>query len=142
MGGLHYRVDSGQFQSAFRDAIDRISGASREATRLAANDMVKHAKSLTPVNTGRLRSSIVQVPSGGRFTFTVTIGTNVEYAADVEYGTAPHVIYPKDKKALFWPGAAHPVAKVNHPGTRAQPFMRPAVALAETFLRKYAKGIR
>jgi hypothetical protein len=142
MGGLSYRVDAGQFQSALRDAISRISGESRRATRLAANDMVKHAKSLCRVNTGRLRSSIVAIESGGRFTFTVTIGTNVEYAADVEYGTAPHVIYPKDKKALFWPGAAHPVAKVNHPGTRPYPFMRPAVAMAETYLRKYAKGIR
>lgn len=142
MGGLHYRVDSGQFQNAFRDALDRLTGASREATRRAANDMVNHAKSLAPVDTGRLRSSVVAIPQGGRWTFTVTIGTNVEYAADVEYGTAPHVIVPKDRKALWWPGAAHPVARVNHPGTRAQPFMRPAVAMAETYLRKYAKGIR
>ncbi|MFD7410150.1 HK97-gp10 family putative phage morphogenesis protein [Kitasatospora purpeofusca] len=142
MGGLHYRVDAGQFQGAFRDAIDRITGASREATKRAANDMVNHAKSLAPVDTGRLRSSIVAIPQGGRFTYTVTIGTNVEYAADVEYGTAPHVIVPKDKKALWWPGAAHPVARVNHPGTRAQPFMRPAIAMAEVYLRKYAKGIR
>src|SRR6202162_108876 len=40
------------------------------------------------------------------------------YAPFVEFGTKPHTIYPKDKKALFWPGASHPVAKVNHPGTK------------------------
>lgn len=47
----------------------------------------------------------------------------VKYAPFVEFGTGPHVIYPKNKKALFWPGAAHPVKKVNHPGTRPNPFM-------------------
>jgi HK97 gp10 family phage protein len=142
MGGLSYRVRSTDFQSALQAAVDRLSGEAREATRRAGDDIAKVAKSLAPVDTGRLRSSIRAIGSGGRLTFKVTIGTDVEYAADVEYGTAPHVIYPKDKKALFWPGAAHPVAKVNHPGTRAQPFMRPAIAQAETILRKYAKGIR
>ncbi|WP_369183326.1 HK97 gp10 family phage protein [Streptomyces sp. Y1] len=142
MAGLNYRVDSTDFQGALRAALDRLTGAAREATQAAANDMVNHAKGLCPVNTGRLRSSIQAVPAGGRFRFSVTIGTNVTYAADVEYGTAPHVIVPKNKRALYWPGAAHPVAKVNHPGTQARPFMRPAVALAETFLRNHAKGIR
>ncbi|MGW1174555.1 HK97 gp10 family phage protein [Kitasatospora sp. NPDC002543] len=142
MAGIQYTVRSTDFQGALRGALDRLSGAAREATERAANDMVNHAKSLCAVDTGRLRSSIVAVPSGGRLRFSVTIGTNVTYATDVEYGTAPHVIVPKDKKALFWPGARHPVARVNHPGTRAQPFMRPAIAMAETFLRQHARGIR
>lgn len=30
----------------------------------------------------------------------------------------PYTIRPKKKKALFWPGARHPVAFVNHPGSR------------------------
>lgn len=49
------------------------------------------------------------------------------YATDVELGTAPHVILPRNKKALSWPGGAHPVARVNHPGTRPQPFLRTAL---------------
>jgi hypothetical protein len=36
------------------------------------------------------------------------------------------VIVPTNKKALFWKGASHPVKKVNHPGTKAQPFLFPA----------------
>lgn len=47
----------------------------------------------------------------------------VKYAPFVEYGTAPHVILPINKKALFWPSAAHPVRKVNHPGSKANPYM-------------------
>ncbi|WP_343073091.1 hypothetical protein [Clostridium sp. YIM B02569] len=27
-------------------------------------------------------------------------------------------IRPKNKKALYWKGAAHPVKQVNHPGTK------------------------
>jgi hypothetical protein len=49
------------------------------------------------------------------------------YWATVEYGSVPHVIRPKYKKALYWPGALHPVRKVNHPGTPSQPFMRRAL---------------
>ncbi|KJK55643.1 HK97 gp10 family phage protein [Saccharothrix sp. ST-888] len=142
MTGLDYTVRSTDFQSGLRAALDRISGMAREVTTQVAEDMVNTAKSLAPVDTGRLRSSIQAVPEGGRFTFRITIGTNVTYASDVEYGTAPHVITPKDKKALWWPGARHPVAKVNHPGTRAKPFMRPAIAQAEAALRRHAQGIR
>jgi len=50
------------------------------------------------------------------------------YARYVEFGTAPHVILPKDKKALYWPGAEHPVKRVNHPGTKANPFMERILA--------------
>lgn len=45
------------------------------------------------------------------------------YAPFVEFGTRPHVILPKNKKALYWPGAAHPVRKVNHPGSKPNRFM-------------------
>jgi hypothetical protein len=45
------------------------------------------------------------------------------YANFVEFGTKPHDIFPKDKKALFWAGAEHPVKVVHHPGTKANDFM-------------------
>ncbi len=49
------------------------------------------------------------------------------YATDVELGTPAHVITPRNKKALYWPGADHPVARVNHPGTEPMPYLRPAL---------------
>jgi hypothetical protein len=52
------------------------------------------------------------------------------YARFVEFGTAPHRIEPKDKQALYWPGAAHPVRSVQHPGTRANPFMERIIEAA------------
>lgn len=53
------------------------------------------------------------------------------YAPYVEFGTKPHVIEPKEAKALYWPGAEHPVKRVNHPGTRANQFMERIVAAAQ-----------
>ncbi len=47
----------------------------------------------------------------------------VKYAPFVQFGTGPRTIYPKNKKALFWKGASHPVKKVNHPGSKPNPFM-------------------
>ena len=47
------------------------------------------------------------------------------YAHFQEYGTAPHVIAALPGKFLNVGG--RPVKRVNHPGTAAQPFMRPAV---------------
>ena len=53
--------------------------------------------------------------------------TNVKYAAIQQLGgqTGAHTIVPRKKKALFWPGAAHPVKSVQHPGSKipARPFL-------------------
>ena len=52
--------------------------------------------------------------------------SNVKYAIIVEKGSKPHIIRPKNKKALYWEGAKRPVKLVNHPGSRAKPFLIPA----------------
>lgn len=49
----------------------------------------------------------------------------------VEFGTKPHVILPKNKLALYWPGAQHPVKKVNHPGSKGQDYMGKIVQLSQ-----------
>lgn len=65
-----------------------------------------------------------------RRTFTlrpqVTIGSDVEYAALVNDGTRPHVIRPRraDGVLRFRVGGRVVYARVvNHPGTRARPFL-------------------
>jgi hypothetical protein len=73
-----------------------------------------------PWKTGRLNASFTLKDLT---TLQATVGPTVNYAVYVHEGTAPHTIYPVNGKALFWPGAAHPVKKVNHPGNRANPFM-------------------
>ena len=73
----------------------------------------KEIKVNCPVQTGRLRNSIVVTKNTeGEW----VVGTNLDYAEYVELGVRPHTIVPKNKKALFWEGAKHPVKKVEHPG--------------------------
>lgn len=54
------------------------------------------------------------------------VGSDRRYAAIHQLGgrTKAHVIRPRRGKALAWPGGRHPVAKVDHPGSKipARPF--------------------
>lgn len=82
------------------------------------------------VDTGRLRSSIHwRLVSGANGIF-IEVGTTVSYARGLEFGNPPHVIRPRTRQALYWRGARHPVARVNHPGNRPLPFLVPALAAA------------
>lgn len=94
-----------------------------------ARQVEARAKALAPVDTGRLRGSIKTTRRLSLRGPQYTVSTNVEYAPYVENGTRPHVIRPRRKKALRFrtAGGVVIVAKVNHPGTRAQPFLSRAV---------------
>jgi bacteriophage HK97-gp10 putative tail-component len=103
-----------------------MQNASRRELEIASRQVVNRAKVLAPVDTGRLRASI-RVESRRTFTFrsVFTVGSDVEYAAMVNDGTRPHQIRPRNAKALrFRVGGRIVYAKVvNHPGTRARPFL-------------------
>lgn len=87
---------------------------------------MNRAKTLAPVDTGRLRASI---RIEARRTFTLrsvyTIGSDLDYAPMVHDGTRPHIIRPRTKQALkFRVGGRTVFATiVHHPGTRARPFL-------------------
>lgn len=90
----------------------------------AANYIKAEMEQRVPVRTGKLRQSIAIKVENEK----VTIGPNTEYDEFVEFGTRPHKITAKNKKALsFTVGGTKVVVKsVNHPGTRAKPYVRPA----------------
>lgn len=96
-----------------------------------------------PFDTGRLRNSI-KVKAEGRS----LIIWMVDYGKYVEFGTPPHTINPKNKKALkFEVGKKERLERkgrkseanivitkeVKHPGTRPNPFIR------NTFNNKFRK---
>ncbi|WP_299523269.1 hypothetical protein [uncultured Methanobrevibacter sp.] len=58
---------------------------------------------------------------------TTHVINRVRYWPYVNYGTGPHTIVPRNKKALYWKGAKHPVPKVNHPGIQGNRFVTVAV---------------
>jgi hypothetical protein len=92
---------------------------------------VARAKVLAPVDTGRLRASIrVERRSTFGLRQRWTVGSDVDYATMVNDGTRPHIIRPKQAKALrFKAGGKTVFARiVHHPGTRARPFLDRALA--------------
>jgi len=80
-----------------------------------------------PVRSGYLRSSAYTTFGH----LKGSVGFKAKYAGWVHDGTSPYIIRPSSAKALFWKGAAHPVKRVNHPGIRANPFLRSAVEDSE-----------
>lgn len=114
------RIDRGEIMRAIR-------GASMRELRVVGPLVTARAKVLAPVDTGRLRASIG--PPEYRRTFTlrpeVSVVAHTDYAKYVHDGTRPHTIRPRQAQALrFLVGGRVVYAKVvNHPGTRARPFL-------------------
>lgn len=102
-----------------------------ELHREIALAVLGEQKREAPVRTGNLRRSIRLGTISARVAQTVA---SANYAAHVEYGTGPHEIRPRRRRALRWRAADGGVVfatKVNHPGTRANPFMARGAELAK-----------
>jgi len=146
MTGIQIRLDDREVTVALR-ALKAAGGNMREAFQsigsillrnldnrfLAQMDPDGHA--WVPLSPGavlakaqkRLRPEILRATGQLRQSFTASatkkglvIGTVKEYAAIHQFGgkTKAHRIVAKSKKALAWPGGAHPVKGVNHPGSK------------------------
>lgn len=117
------------------------------------------AKQRCPVDTGRLRASINHIFKSWSEGY---VGTNVEYAPTVEYGSDPYPIVPKNGKYLvfdvvdsvqiFNKRTGQPLKKnkenklkiftkrVEHKGNVAQPFLEPAFEIGKDVLEKHFKA--
>jgi hypothetical protein len=105
------------------------NGVYRELERRAAR-VIQLAQQLAPMDTGLYKRSFTTERTRIRGKAAVQVRNTAPYAAIIEHGSRPHVIEPKDAKALFWPGARHPVTRVNHPGTPAMHVLRTALRAA------------
>lgn len=85
-----------------------------------AEDFVGQAMAVTPTDTGTLKASIhvesITADGLGATATVATGGESSEYAIPVHEGSVAHEIRAKNGKALAWPGGAHPVKAVMHPG--------------------------
>lgn len=85
-----------------------------------------------PVDTGRLRNSIILKPATPGYSNYI-ISDGVDYGIHVEYGTSPHYVSPENlkgwaRRVLNKGNLAYPVAaSIAKYGTEAQPFFRPAL---------------
>lgn len=117
-------ADIYKLSEAMREAAGDTEITTQNVLLNSANYIKAEMESKAPVDTGRLRQSIVVKVFQDR----VEIGPHTEYAAYVEFGTKPHVIEAKPGKTLVFVMHGQKVfaKKVNHPGTKAQPYVRPA----------------
>ena len=104
--------------------------------------IVREAKQRVARKTAQT-SRTIRIASRSKSRVTVTAGGAARF---LEFGTRPHVIRPRTKKALRFPAAGSGAPRlsgrprkgqavtfarfVRHPGTRKQPFMGPAIAAA------------
>lgn len=99
----------------------------RTALRAGAVVFRDEARRNVPKDSGDLAASIrvTTRTRKGQVTASAKAGNRmVYYAHMVEYGTRPHTILAKPGSALNVNGRE--VKKVNHPGAKPKPFMRPA----------------
>lgn len=98
----------------------------------------ERARELAPIKTGKLRASIVKRgPYDDALGVFMVVVSNLNYALFVHEGTKPHPIYARSSPFLVfdWPGGPNGPGiyyfrMVNHPGTKANPFLRRALAEA------------
>lgn len=99
----------------------------RAAMRAGANEFKKAARAGVPVDDGDLKSSLrvtTRTKGGTVYASLKAGGKRAPHWHWVEFGTAAHKIKAKRDHALSFNGTT--VREVDHPGARAQPFMRPA----------------
>lgn len=67
------------------------------------------------------------------------VGASADHAGDVEFGTDAHTIEADDAEALHFEmdGEEVFVKSVDHPGTEAQPYMRPAAMEIRSNAQEY-----
>ena len=119
--------DLNRFSVEVASLSDKSEDKIKEVLKNSAFNIESKAKkninSNKSVKTGHLIRSISTDVKG----LEATIHTsNLKYAPMVEFGTKAHIIRPKSKKALYWKGAKRPVKQVNHPGSKAKPYLIPA----------------
>lgn len=112
----------------------------QQAIEASGAEVHKHAtRENVPWKTGNLVQSFGVVLGRLFASIAPDRSSPAGYAIYVHEGTAPHVILPKNGRALFWPGAAHPVSKVNHPGTKPNRFMPRIIEKAQPQIEQHFK---
>lgn len=117
-----------------------ISGQRKRAAAavlLGADVVVTEIKKRTKVDTGNLKGNNQKRKIND---LHWQVYNNTSYAPDVEFGTPPHEIRIKTKKVLT-DGKTFFGKVVQHPGTKAQPFMRPGYRAAKKKVKRITARI-
>lgn len=106
-------IDPDAFLSSLKQAVEHMVVETEDDLVRVGLRVQASARALCPVDTGRLRSSIVMKRGRDGRGFYVEVGTSVTYAPFVEFGTSKQ---------------------------RAQPFLTPAIAQAAGMIAQEVKS--
>ena len=119
------------------DNLSNLGQLSKERIKDGLNktsqDLIRNLMINSPVDHGLLKQWAVT----GQSDSEVTIQSPALYAAAQNYGTDPYLITPKNKKALFWPGAEHPVKMVHHPGLKGKHFVEQSIEQTQARIAEF-----
>jgi len=94
-------IGAKELKEAFKKAPEVTARELKNAVGDAMNDLRNIASNSAPHRTGALQGSIhSQGPFATSNNVHATVGSNLKYAPYQEYGTQPHIILAKNKKAL------------------------------------------
>ena len=119
--------------SGLKKLVGVFPGTLALGWKYVATDFWGNIRRESPVRHGRLAGSFAlekqselsyHVKSGVEYAMAVYSGTGERGDVDKGASGQPFDIFPVNKKALYWPGADHPVKAVyGHPGMRANPYI-------------------
>ncbi len=145
---LRVRHNAGEVSRGLSPYPDRLTAAMREGTREAAATLEAGIRSGIPVGPGpgphardSWGSRLTPTPQGAR----ATVESTDEIAYYYHSGTRPHVIRPRNARALrFTVGGRTVFARsVNHPGTRPHPYVEAGGREATPEIRRsYEDAVR
>lgn len=123
-GSFVFEMDESRLMAVLNKAVE-------SGINLSAEQIKREAKERCPVDTGNLRGKIDKVIKGNGMDTVAEVGTNVEYAEAVEFGTtSPTVIVPKTARVLAWKdkrtGEVRFAKRVVLPPRQGRPFLTPA----------------
>lgn len=119
MGRIRFNVSGRSTNRIPKNADERVNAGMRDAIVEATRDGKLLTQAITPKRSGATALTVDGVVLGGGAHVEGHFGSDDLIFKFLHDGTKPHEIRPSSKKALSWPGAAHPVKRVQHPGTKA-----------------------
>jgi hypothetical protein len=123
-----------ELREAFKKSPQIVGRELETATKDAGKLILRIEKEEVPVRTATLKRSITM----DYRPISVSIYPTVKYALPVHEGTGPHTITPVRKKVLMFKVGGRKVfaKRVNHPGTKANPFVERTVDRVESPINK------
>ena len=129
-------IDDATLLAGLRNKADRLPEELKMLVNTAAFAVDREVKLAAPVKTGNLQGA-TSIDNLSDYEKRIYVDEGIApYALYVIKGTDPYVIdiYPVNAKALYWPGADHPVkhVQVHHPGIKGNDYFQTGLDNAQS----------